>query len=190
MVGMRFFKRLRRRESGQALVEYAIIIALVSIVAILSLGKLGNTVSKTFETVVGEVGTTGGDDVTNVDAMALEWETEDGNENEFRSNGVPKISINHRYEGGRYIYEFDNMDHIMRNPYGQLIRVTGLDHVEFDLRDDRRFAMEYDDEFRMRVQSSGFDISVYNYANGDGSFRWVIRSNKPLVKGYIRFILG
>ena len=41
------FKAMLRSEDGQGLVEYALIIALVSIVAIVVLRTLGNSVSRT-----------------------------------------------------------------------------------------------------------------------------------------------
>jgi len=41
------FKSMLRSEDGQGLVEYALIIALVSIVAIVVLRTLGNSVSRT-----------------------------------------------------------------------------------------------------------------------------------------------
>lgn len=42
---------LREREDGQAMVEYALILALVSIVAIAALGILGGKVRTAFETI-------------------------------------------------------------------------------------------------------------------------------------------
>ena len=42
---------LRDREEGQAMVEYALIIALVSIVAIAALGILGGKVKTAFESI-------------------------------------------------------------------------------------------------------------------------------------------
>ena len=42
---------LRERESGQAMVEYALILALVSIVAVVALKTLGGKVKTAFETI-------------------------------------------------------------------------------------------------------------------------------------------
>ena len=46
----KFFAKMRKEE-GQGLVEYALIIVLVSIVAIITLGLLGTTVSGVFTTI-------------------------------------------------------------------------------------------------------------------------------------------
>jgi pilus assembly protein Flp/PilA len=46
-----------RREEGQGLVEYALIIALVAILIILALLALKNQVSSTFSTIVSGLGT-------------------------------------------------------------------------------------------------------------------------------------
>ena len=43
--------RLRNREDGQAMVEYALILALVSIAAIVGLGAIGPDVNTVFTTV-------------------------------------------------------------------------------------------------------------------------------------------
>ena len=43
---------LRDREEGQALVEYALILSLVSIASIVVLGVLGTSISDTLQTVV------------------------------------------------------------------------------------------------------------------------------------------
>jgi pilus assembly protein Flp/PilA len=42
---------LRDREEGQAMVEYALILALVSIAAIVALGVLGGKVNSAFQTI-------------------------------------------------------------------------------------------------------------------------------------------
>ena len=48
-------------EAGQTLVEYGLIVALISIVAIAALGLVGDNVSAVFDDVAGELtGTTGG----------------------------------------------------------------------------------------------------------------------------------
>ena len=43
--------RLRNREDGQAMVEYALILALVSIAAIVALGVLGGKVNTAFQKI-------------------------------------------------------------------------------------------------------------------------------------------
>ncbi|HUJ71599.1 MAG TPA: Flp family type IVb pilin [Verrucomicrobiae bacterium] len=51
---MRYFKKLRRgirKQSGQSLVEYALILALIAVVAILVLQGLGSKVNNTLSTV-------------------------------------------------------------------------------------------------------------------------------------------
>lgn len=50
-----FFSRLRRQE-GQALVEYALILALVAVVVVGVLFVLGNTVHNTLNSVANSVG--------------------------------------------------------------------------------------------------------------------------------------
>jgi Flp pilus assembly pilin Flp len=45
----------RNREEGQALVEYALILSLVSVVAIAALGPLGTAVSGILNTVTGSL---------------------------------------------------------------------------------------------------------------------------------------
>ena len=45
-----------RNEEGQGLAEYALIIVLVSIAAVVALTSLGGTVSGVFESIVGELG--------------------------------------------------------------------------------------------------------------------------------------
>src|SRR5687768_2378337 len=49
---MSFVYRIREREEGQALVEYALILSLVSIASILVLGALGTSIGDTLQTVV------------------------------------------------------------------------------------------------------------------------------------------
>jgi Flp pilus assembly pilin Flp len=44
-----------RREEGQALIEYALIISLIAIVAIIALQLTGTNVSKILNTIAGEV---------------------------------------------------------------------------------------------------------------------------------------
>ena len=44
-----------RREEGQALVEYALILSLVSVAAILALTDLGGAISGLFEDIVGQL---------------------------------------------------------------------------------------------------------------------------------------
>ena len=46
---------LFNEESGQGMVEYGLIIALVSIVALVALGKLGTGVNKNFETAAAKL---------------------------------------------------------------------------------------------------------------------------------------
>jgi pilus assembly protein Flp/PilA len=47
---LKFFARLRREE-GQAMVEYALILALVSVVSILALTAIGTSVRSIFEAI-------------------------------------------------------------------------------------------------------------------------------------------
>jgi pilus assembly protein Flp/PilA len=44
---------IKEREEGQGLVEYALILVLVSIVSILALTTLGTTISGVFDTITG-----------------------------------------------------------------------------------------------------------------------------------------
>ena len=46
-----FFARLRDREEGQALVEYALLLSLIAVVSIGILTALGESVSKIFSSV-------------------------------------------------------------------------------------------------------------------------------------------
>ena len=48
-----FFHALRSREEGQTLVEYALILALVSIGSVIALGALSTGINGVFDTVVG-----------------------------------------------------------------------------------------------------------------------------------------
>jgi Flp pilus assembly pilin Flp len=48
-----FFHALRSREEGQTLVEYALILALVSIGSVFALGQLSIGINGVFDTVVG-----------------------------------------------------------------------------------------------------------------------------------------
>jgi pilus assembly protein Flp/PilA len=48
---LKFFSQLRRREEGQAMVEYALILALVSVVSILALTAIGTNVNAIFEAI-------------------------------------------------------------------------------------------------------------------------------------------
>jgi Flp pilus assembly pilin Flp len=49
---IQFIQSLRNREEGQALVEYALILSLVSIASILVLTDLGTAIADTLQTVV------------------------------------------------------------------------------------------------------------------------------------------
>jgi Flp pilus assembly pilin Flp len=49
---MSFVYRIREREEGQALVEYALVLSLVSIASILVLTDLGTAIGDTLQTVV------------------------------------------------------------------------------------------------------------------------------------------
>ncbi len=49
------FTELKEREEGQGLVEYALILVLVSIAAIIALTALGTSVSAVFDQIVGEL---------------------------------------------------------------------------------------------------------------------------------------
>jgi pilus assembly protein Flp/PilA len=52
---LRISDRLARREQGQGLVEYALILVLVSIAAIATLGPLGTAIAGVFTTVRGSL---------------------------------------------------------------------------------------------------------------------------------------
>jgi len=49
-------RRVRRRESGQGMVEYALILVLVSIVVIVILLTMGNQIANVFSNVVAALG--------------------------------------------------------------------------------------------------------------------------------------
>ena len=49
------FQNLMNREEGQDLVEYALIIALVSIALVVSLGSLTTAISGVFSTIAGKL---------------------------------------------------------------------------------------------------------------------------------------
>ncbi len=49
------FMDIKEREEGQGLVEYALILVLVSVVAIIALGALGLKVSGVFDTITNAV---------------------------------------------------------------------------------------------------------------------------------------
>lgn len=59
MVAQRFMQLLRREE-GQGMVEYGLIIALVAIGAIIALGLLGDGLGDLFDRVLGSLGVGGG----------------------------------------------------------------------------------------------------------------------------------
>jgi Flp pilus assembly pilin Flp len=52
---MTYVQSVREREEGQALVEYALILSLVSIASIVALGALGTSVSDLFVTITGQL---------------------------------------------------------------------------------------------------------------------------------------
>jgi len=49
-----------REEVGQTLVEYGLILALISIVAIIALGLIGTNVTAVFNSIAGDLSTAGG----------------------------------------------------------------------------------------------------------------------------------
>ena len=49
-------RELLGKEEGQGLVEYALIIVLISIVAIVMMGPLGDQIAAVFEEITGELG--------------------------------------------------------------------------------------------------------------------------------------
>ena len=52
---MEMLKRLWNDEEGQGLVEYALIIVLISVVAIVAMGALGGGISQVFTNILGEL---------------------------------------------------------------------------------------------------------------------------------------
>jgi pilus assembly protein Flp/PilA len=52
---MSFVYRIREREEGQALVEYALILALVSVVAVAALTAIGTNVTGVLNSIAGEL---------------------------------------------------------------------------------------------------------------------------------------
>jgi pilus assembly protein Flp/PilA len=54
---IRIAARLRSREEGQAMVEYALILGLVSVVAIAALTLIGTTVNGIYEAIATALGT-------------------------------------------------------------------------------------------------------------------------------------
>jgi|tagenome__1003787_1003787.scaffolds.fasta_scaffold16402572_1 pilus assembly protein Flp/PilA len=52
---MTYVRAMRNDEEGQALVEYALILSLVSIASIVALGALGTSVSDLFDTITGQL---------------------------------------------------------------------------------------------------------------------------------------
>ena len=52
---VRYLQSLRRREDGQALVEYALILGLIAVLAIGALTLLGGNVTSILSTIAGEV---------------------------------------------------------------------------------------------------------------------------------------
>ena len=52
---VRYLQSLRQREDGQALVEYALILGLIAVLAIGALTLLGGNVTSILSTIAGEV---------------------------------------------------------------------------------------------------------------------------------------
>lgn len=57
---MELLKRLWQEEEGQDLTEYALLLVLISLVAIVAMGKLGSAVSDVFSNAAGNLTTTAG----------------------------------------------------------------------------------------------------------------------------------
>ena len=57
---LQFIQRLLSDESGQGMVEYGLILALVAVVVIVALTTMGEQISAIFESVVGSLGGGGG----------------------------------------------------------------------------------------------------------------------------------
>jgi len=57
---LQFITRLWKREDGQGMVEYGLIIALVALAAVVALGLMGDQLSALFGTIVGYLGGGGG----------------------------------------------------------------------------------------------------------------------------------
>jgi pilus assembly protein Flp/PilA len=57
---MNWLSTLDREEEGQGMVEYALILVLVSVVAIVTLRVLGTSVAGIFTDITGELGGSGG----------------------------------------------------------------------------------------------------------------------------------
>jgi Flp pilus assembly pilin Flp len=55
--GRHYYARLRDRQEGQALVEYALILGLISVVSILALGAIGTNVNTILEFVRDQLAT-------------------------------------------------------------------------------------------------------------------------------------
>lgn len=52
---MKMIKRMRKNESGQSLVEYALIIGLIAVVAVTTLGLIGDNITAHLETIETEL---------------------------------------------------------------------------------------------------------------------------------------
>ena len=55
---MEFVNRLRafvRQEEGQDLIEYALLVALISLVAVLAIGQAGSAVNSIFQNITGQL---------------------------------------------------------------------------------------------------------------------------------------
>ena len=58
---LQFIQRLLRDESGQGMVEYGLILALVAVVVIVALTAMGGQISEIFDSVVESLGGGGAD---------------------------------------------------------------------------------------------------------------------------------
>lgn len=54
---MTFFRKLIKDTEGATAIEYGLIAALIAVAAITAMGALGNSISGTFNTVSGQLGT-------------------------------------------------------------------------------------------------------------------------------------
>jgi pilus assembly protein Flp/PilA len=57
LYGIRLMNSLRRKEDGQDLLEYALLVALIALVSVTAVGLAGTAVQEIFGEIAGEIGT-------------------------------------------------------------------------------------------------------------------------------------